>query len=444
MIESIKQRRFGRRTLLTVVLSLALIAVIAPSAANALLAAEPDEAAPGDMEFYFESYAKEYSVSMKEAERRSVRSDELKALLLKIVAAEDGRIAGWGLVHEPQFGGWVYLAGDAPPTAATAAIQRQNADVYIQLGADYTLAELKDAMKQRSTWEAIPESMRDRLAWTDIDVRANSLVVAIDRDIPPAKRRTGGLADVDAIEELPLDQASAALEVLLEGSTGLPFTVVLDSRGMDDSIYGGEHIHNQDGGSCTSGFAVVKNGTRGMLTAGHCGNPFTHYGSRTLSHTGGGTSAFAQDVVSGNSGDTRWYTTSQWESDNFYYSTSTNRDLTATEDRANMFGRFVCHFGTNSGQSCGTVVSTSFDPHMSACWPGWLGGCDDKWVKVEGTFLVRCEGDSGGPWYKGSVGYGTHSTGGGDNSCTIGGTDWAAFFAIDDIEDVLGVTVVAY
>ncbi len=181
-----------------------------------------------------------------------------------------------------------------------------------------------------------------------------------------------------------------------------------------------------------------------MLTAGHCPDPAIHYRSRTFAHTGDAYSAWSQDVVSGNSGDTQWYTTYENESDDFYYSTSTSRDITAKEQRANMSGDFVCHFGVGSGQTCGYVVSTNYDPHMQAC-SGWPFYCDNKWVKVEGTYLIRCGGDSGGPWYMGSVGYGTHSSGGGGDYCgDTSQTDWAAFFAIDDIEDVLGVTVVLY
>ncbi|MCO5200446.1 MAG: S1 family peptidase [Chloroflexi bacterium] len=449
MNSSMFRNRLNWRILTTAVLALAIVAMIGPNAANALLSEQPDEGDPGGMELYFEAYAKEFKVSIAEAERRYDRLPELKALMREIVAAEDGRIAGWGTVHEPQFGGWVYLVGDDPPTAATAAIQRQNADIFIDFGADYTLAELQDAMTQRSTWESIPESMRERIAHTDIDIKANALVVAIDKNIAPVDPSgdgQGGPDTIEAIEALPLPDAAKALEMLLEAETGLPFAVVVDSRGTpDDSVYGGELLVLQSGSGCTSGFAVVKNGTRGLLTAGHCSTPWWHYRSRTSARTGSYYTAWGQDVVSGNSGDTQWYTlTYEWEEDDFYYSTTTNRDLTATEERANMYGDFVCHFGIGSGQTCGYVVSTNFDPHMSAC-SGWPFYCNDKWVKVEGTYLIRCGGDSGGPWYMGSVGYGTHSTGGGGDYCyDASQTDWAAFFAIDDIEDVLGVTVVTY
>ena len=111
-------------------------------------------------------------------------------------------------------------------------------------------------------------------------------------------------------------------------------------------------------------------------------------------------------------------------------STTQTRDVTGYEVRSNMQGDFVCHFGTSSGFSCGTVVSTTHDPGYDVC--GWWLGCDNRWVKVEGSTLKSCGGDSGGPWFQDRIAYGVHS-GSSGSDCTAAGTDYATFTAMDDV-----------
>ncbi len=179
-------------------------------------------------------YASDFGVSEEEALGRFNRSDELTAMLQEIVAAETGRVAGWGLVHEPEFGGWVYLVGDAEPTTFTVGLLAQNDDLFVDTGAKRTFAELKAAMADQTNFEAIPVSMRDRLAGRWIDVWSNSIVVAIDQDEPPVPiDDTVPVADLP-IESMDLPQAAEALEALLEQATGLPFTVTLDTRDISN------------------------------------------------------------------------------------------------------------------------------------------------------------------------------------------------------------------
>ncbi len=179
-------------------------------------------------------YASEFGISEEDALKRLRRSDELTTMLQEIVAVETGRVAGWGLVHEPEFGGLVYLVGEAEATAFTRNLAAQNSDLFIELGATHTLAELSAAMSERSNFEAIPDSMRDRIAYREIDVWSNSIVVAIDQDEPPLPiDDTVPVAD-RPIESLDLPQAAEALEALLEQTTGLPFSVALDSRPVPD------------------------------------------------------------------------------------------------------------------------------------------------------------------------------------------------------------------
>ena len=387
-----------------------------------------------------EQYAIDYGVTTQEAVRRLERIPELKPVLQGIADAEKGRVAGRSIVHEPEFGGWIYLVGEHEATTATMELLSRNKDVFLELGATHTLAELDAAMSERSNFESIPDSMRARIAYREIDIRSNSLVIAINGDVAPVPLNetsaTGPLGSAP-IESLPLPQAAAALEDILESNTGLPFTVTIDAAAQPDSIHGGEH-NDSNSYECTSAFAVLDGSTRGMLTAGHCGDITTHRRSRTTAHTGSSYTATHQDTVWGDDGDSSWYTTSQWESDDFYASTTTTRDAAGYEVRSNMNGDYVCHFGISSGYSCGTVVKTNHDPSYPAC--GWWLGCDNRWVKVEGPTLKSCSGDSGGPWFLVFTAYGVHS--GSDNSsdCTAAGTDFATFTAMDDVLRDLDLT----
>ena len=288
-------------------------------------------------------------------------------------------------------------------------------------------------MSNRSNFEAIPASIRDRIAYREIDVRSNSIVVAIDRDQPPARADETIPITERPIETLGLPQAASALEAILEQDTRLPFSVTLGSTSKPNSIHGGELVVTNNGNPCTSAFAVLDGTTRGMLSAGHCNVITSHWRSRTLVQQGNNYAATHQDTVWGDDGDSSWYTTSQWESDNFYVSTTQTRDVTGYESRANMQGDFVCHFGVASGFSCGTVVSTNFDPSYDVC--GWWLGCDNRWVKVEGSTLKACYGDSGGPWFQDRTAYGVQSGADKDGAsdCTAAGTEYAIFTAMDDV-----------
>ncbi len=427
-----------RTTCLIVVLALAMVSAATAAAstgADGVLAgsgrtevnAGQGETAGVSLEA--EHYAIDFGVTTDEAQRRLDRIPELTTIIQETVAAESARVAGWSIVHEPDFGGWVYLVGDAEPTTFTVGLLAQNDDLFVDTGAKHTFAELKAAMSDRSNFEAIPDSMRDRIAYREIDVHSNSIVVAIDRDQPPTRTDESALITEGSIETMELRQAASTLETILEQDTNLLFSVTLDSANVPNAINGGELINNGQIKRCTSGFAVVDGTTRGMLTAGHCGNTTRHWRSRTTAWQGNNYIATHQVAVTGDNGDSAWYTTEQDEADNFYVTTTVTRDVTGQQSRASMLGHYVCHFGIKSGFSCGNVVNTSYSPNYDVC----DDVCDDIWVKVEGETLRACGGDSGGPWFQDRTAYGIHSGSDKGGDCTAEGTKRAFFNAIDDI-----------
>ena len=63
-----------------------------------------------------------------------------------------------------------------------------------------------------------------------------------------------------------------------------------------------------------------------------------------------------------------------------------------------------------TGYSCGTIVSTTFDPG-DICGPTGDNPCYSSWIKVTGSNLACYEGDSGGPFFASNTAYGILSAG---------------------------------
>lgn len=84
------------------------------------------------------------------------------------------------------------------------------------------------------------------------------------------------------------------------------------------------------------------------------------------------------------------------------------RDLYDQVLRANQLGHYICHYGYNTGYSCGNVAAIDFIPPFGYC--GGLG-CAPNWIRVTGPNLIGNFGDSGGPWFVGGLAYGVLSGG---------------------------------
>lgn len=66
-----------------------------------------------------------------------------------------------------------------------------------------------------------------------------------------------------------------------------------------------------------------------------------------------------------------------------------------------MYGDYVCKFGKTTGFTCGTVSSTVYDPGTNF---------NPTFVLVDSPMGIDLSlgGDSGAPWYSGSIAYGLH------------------------------------
>lgn len=234
------------------------------------------------------------------------------------------------------------------------------------------------------------------------------------------------LAD-EARDVTEADLATIAQNAIRESSQGrhLPFTTAVvissaSSLGGEDSAsyhYGGELLS-----TCTSGFGTRSSsstsGTRGISTAGHCGN----------SQSDDGFALTFKKEHKGTYGDFQWHTGPKTHSNKFYAgSTSTTEtDLRSVLSTGSpTVGLTLCKNGKTNQKSCQDVRK--------------LGVCNDTACKlVQMGERLAAPGDSGGPIYFGSVAYGLHQ---GKVYDPIWPFDRDVFSRADQIHQALGVYI---
>lgn len=164
-----------------------------------------------------------------------------------------------------------------------------------------------------------------------------------------------------------------------------------------NAIGGGEYANGSGNLVCTGGFTVVKNGVRGILTAGHCINNISLYIHPTTNEAFDATHKAAH---LGQWGDLGWFTTSGSELDNFYggpvngtYDVASVKTSFAVGDTLDWYGQTT---GFHNDQdvkytSATAVTGGGFQISRLVCFSTTQGGA------------VGDHGDSGGPVYKGSI-----------------------------------------
>ena len=202
---------------------------------------------------------------------------------------------------------------------------------------------------------------------------------------------------------------------------GLPVRVEsVDAPVEDGHTRGGAHLSD-----CTSGFVVrhPSTGTRGYITAGHCGNNQTYYEYGGVSYS----TPFIGEIRDADQ-DVQWHTTSHIEFPHFYASSTTShRSLQAQRNRnSQAVGGYVCHRGKTTGYSCGDIASKTFRPTYTNACPGVT--CAAVWIRVEGPSLKCFPGDSGGPWFIAYTAYGIYK-GQSSSGTSAAGCNWAFYMA---------------
>ena len=410
------------------------------------------------------SYAAEYGVTEAEATRRLDRIQPMQDILASIRELESSRVAGWGIDHAGTFTGWMWLTGDAPAIQASAAIADAHDDIEIRIGATHTLAELLKAQDSFGNGSSIGAVGRvdDQTSVTDYsaavtftapDMVTNTLHIGVDPALlrsaepPELQGPSGGIGPVGSTgaPAAPISATDAELAALAaqmtaayKGHIGVAYAVV-DGRNLaDDAMFDGGRSMR----TCTSGFAARQRSTGdyGIITAGHCNARQTMHGVSLPWVTGyASTTADAQfHRIPSGSGH-------QLRSD---YLCRQLRLLVCTvqaiEAWSAMLGDFVCHTGMRSGSSCGTVINIYYRPtNAGACYADEFNtsaDCAARFVRVHGSSLKSCSGDSGGPWFRRNTAYGIHKGSDSGNKCAKTGVN-AWFSAMGQVESSLGVQV---
>ncbi|MGM1029891.1 MAG: S1 family peptidase [Actinomycetota bacterium] len=161
--------------------------------------------------------------------------------------------------------------------------------------------------------------------------------------------------------------------------------------------------------ACSSAFPVnAAGGKQGILSAGHCPHS-VHYWQ-------GGWDIFAYTpsyswIAGGTAGgDARWY----WSSQAFSGETFTGSNFRRLSSAATpLAGSYVCRYGIGTGYACSTLDRTNGELQIQRQ--------DGVLVPVRPLSCtathISGNGDSGGLWFNGYVGYGVHSGGNSAGSC---------------------------
>lgn len=396
-----------------------------------------------------EAYASAYSLSHEEAKRRLDRIQPIQEILASIRASEHARVAGWNIDHDGSLVGWVWLTGDDAPSASAARIANAHDDIEIRTGARHSYAALLAAQNGLS-FGAVgraddgpvgADGIGEMVTFTGIDMNANAVRIGID---PELAAQVPGLDDDTpaATTDEALAIRTAQVTRLLEDRIGVAYAVV-DGRGHSDSAWfaGGQEMRrvSSDTRACTSGFAARKrgNGPYGIITAGHCPDSLKVHGI-TLEYARGYASLHSDAQfhrIPTGAGHTAL--------DDFECGDIRLCDVDSDIKRSRMMGDWVCHYGMNSGRSCGTVAAINHRPaYAGACTyeDGRARRCDNVFVLVRGDDLKGCRGDSGGPWYRSGTAYGIHKGNTNPDDCTGTGKE-AWFSAIQLVEGLLTVDI---
>lgn len=452
----------GRRRIrwITRLVAAGIAVAVAVSVNLAAASADPDTAAVTDPAV--ESYASEYSVSLQQAQRRLDRIQPMQEILASIRELESDRLAGWGIDHSGTFTGWVWLTGTQPPSVDAASVADAHTDIEIRTGANHSYAALLAAQDELGAVGPVgrvddgPGSgVWSIVTFTDIDMRANGIEIGID----PALGNSvpGGLTNTDApaVTDETLQTKATEVAGILQDHIPVRFAVV-DGRGVGPAAQftGGEAM-----GECTAGFAAQQTGGSrlyGMITAGHCGADGPNETETFAMHDV--TLPFVKGWA-GVSADAQFHKIPTGSShvlhDDYIcnYSRNVRCDVTGTKARRDMakryrnrfVGDYVCHAGRQTHVTCANVTSINYQPNYDGACLDASGNetrCYNVFVKVSGSSLESCGGDSGGPWYRSKVAYGIHmGHSPSKNNCDDPSVSFAFFSAIKEVESFLGVEI---
>lgn len=443
--------------------SAALIACILGTLLPASALAEPSAATGEPANPVVASYASDYSVTLAEAQRRLERIPALQDITGILHDLEEARLAGWGIDHHGPMTAWVWLVGTEPPSALAAEIAAAHSDVHIRTGAKFTFAALAAAQDRFNVGKGIgaigntgvPKSaqvdLSDMITHTAVDLRANALEIGIDTSLavaPPSGAldspdSQSPLGPVGSTDDQSGDDTLPYIVQLLASHIDVAYNVIKATSLEDNAAFEGGHRMTNGSAVCTSGFTAYHSGTEsyGIITAGHCDRTtWTTQGvtlRRTVQQHNASMDAAFYSIPSGQSHTV----TNKIVCSNHVENPQTCAIRSIGPQRLRMLGDHVCHAGTRSGVSCGTVDRIRHQPNPTNGCDGNGATCLAVFVRASGLNLRACKGDSGGPVYSYSAAYGIHKSGPKNNPCNKADS-FIVFSAIRRVHHALDATVV--
>lgn len=298
-----------------------------------------------------------------------------------------------------------------------------------------------------------------RVLQAAIDASAQSLAAIPGFQTAFVDNKTGEV--VLMVDAKSPDVASAEAAKFLK----VPYRIELVPGGfVKAALRGGQFASIPAGRLCMTAFAAKHNttGKTGLVTAGHCAS-----GSAIYLSDSGTSYAMTQGapITLQPAGDLMFLSGTPTAVAEFYYDgTGAARSVTGTRSRASTTvgngtsetagtktGSFVCHLGqqtsgsSNIVQSCGEVVSTT-----AGSTGAFTGGSyvlvrntqsGAGTVTTSGTGTLLCfTGDSGGPWFSGTIAFGVHSGCAWQDGIRNGTATYSTYTSVDAFPSI-GVTI---
>jgi hypothetical protein len=311
--------------------------------------------------------------------------------------------------------------------------------------ADLGSAEFRISQAQ-SSWEeleaaqaeidaALLPRIEEGLVQTSLDPRTNAVAIT---------RVTGADAGTlsDHLRRLAAS-SSVKVEIQVSETESLEGDLEACAKPFCGApLRGGVEIFNPSNpeSGCTAGFpALGKDGTKYLVTAGHCVEDYPgapqnlSWSSKDSALQTHGIGAIAQwehtnlaDWAKINASGS-WWDTGSWPTKVAYW--GTNNEYPITGEAASLVGSYVCHSGAVSGTTCGSVTALNVTHDFGL-------GARQGLTELSGA--CSSGGDSGGPYFSGNIAMGIH-IGSADVSKTCG--DPLFYYDITKATAALGVSV---
>ncbi|HML52251.1 MAG TPA: S1 family peptidase [Propionicimonas sp.] len=304
--------------------------------------------------------------------------------------------AGLGSAEDPT--PWIVFT-DHPGDAVQRQLEQLPTDVDVLVGAPANESELD--LQVEALVAALGAQDGIQSASAGVVEKGLTIKVSYTREQP----QNGGGIPAESMT-ITHQALNAVAGKFADGE--LPVTVQFqessDPISTSEAIRGGRDLNRADDNvaECTAGFAVDRNGERGILTAQHCRTGLRYQSSLGVIQY----VTAARNSKSGRT-DLQFHRklpdisiTKQFRATG----TASSDDRTVDAAVNPVVGQTACHWGRTTGYSCSTIESTNF----CVDYANWEVACN-----LDSTVTqIDQPGDSGGPWFLGTTAIGIHSGGG--------------------------------